>query len=113
VGRAFDGSTLKLKFDYYDAELEAGFARRELIGTITRTWHQTKLVREIKIWKGGEPMIIPAAAEGKDVRRTTKNLAIVAQSKRRALNRHGAAAFGRLGHDDRKHRLRQNPAEPV
>lgn len=64
---SFDGTNLKLKFDYYDAELEAGFARRELIGKITRTWHQTKMVRELKMWKGGEPMIVPAAAEGKDV----------------------------------------------
>jgi thiol-disulfide isomerase/thioredoxin len=64
---SFDGYNLKLKFDFYDAELEAGFARRELIGTITRTWHQTKLVRELKIWKGGAPMIVPAAAEGQDV----------------------------------------------
>ena len=64
---SFDGVNLRLKFDFYDAELEAGFARRELIGTITRTWHQTKLVRELKMWKGGEPMIVPAAAEGKDV----------------------------------------------
>lgn len=64
---SFDGSNLKLNFDYYDAVLEAGFVRRELIGTVTRTWHQTKLVRELKMWKGGEPMIIPAGAEGKDV----------------------------------------------
>ncbi len=34
---SFDGSNLKLKFDYYDSVLEAGFARRELIGTVTRT----------------------------------------------------------------------------
>ena len=59
--------TLKLKFDYYDAVFEAGFVRREMIGTLTRTWHQKKLVREVKIWKGGEPMIIPAGAEGKDM----------------------------------------------
>lgn len=64
---SFDGTNLKLQFDFYDAVLEAGFARRELIGTITRTWHQTKLVRELKMWKGGEPMVVPAAAEGKDV----------------------------------------------
>ncbi len=64
---SFDGTKLMLKFDYYDAELEASFARRELIGAITRTWRQTKLVRALKLWKGGEPMIIPAAAEGKDV----------------------------------------------
>jgi thiol-disulfide isomerase/thioredoxin len=64
---SFDGTKLTLKFDYYDAELETEFARRELIGTITRTWRQQKLVRELKIWKGGEPMSVPAAAEGQDV----------------------------------------------
>jgi thiol-disulfide isomerase/thioredoxin len=64
---SFDGTKLTLKFDYYDAELEAEFARRELIGTITRTWHQQKMVRELKIWKGGEPMSVPAAAEDQDV----------------------------------------------
>lgn len=64
---SFDGRNLTLKFDYYDAVLEAGFARSELIGTVTRTWRQTKLVRELKMWKGGAPMNVPAAAEGKDV----------------------------------------------
>lgn len=64
---SFDGSHLTLKFDYYDAVLEAGFAGRDLIGTLSRTWRQTKLVRDIRIWKGGAPMIVPAAAEGKDL----------------------------------------------
>ncbi len=64
---SFDGSNLKLKFDYYDAVLEGGFARREIIGTITRTWKQQKLARTFKMWKGGAKMIIPAAAEGKDL----------------------------------------------
>ena len=63
----FDGQNLKLKFDYYDAEIEAGFVRREVIGTVTRTWHNTKLVRELKMWKGGAVQAIPAAAEGKDI----------------------------------------------
>ncbi len=59
--------TLRLKFDFFDAVLEAGFARREMIGTLTRTWHDKKLIRELKIWKGGETMIVPAMAQGKDV----------------------------------------------
>ena len=64
---SFDGQNIKLKFDYYDAEIEAGFVRREVIGKVTRTWHNTKLVRELKMWKGGAPVVIPAAAEGKDI----------------------------------------------
>ena len=63
----FDGQNIKLKFDYYDAEIEAGFVRREVIGTVTRTWHNTKLVRELKMWKGGAVKAIPAATEGKDI----------------------------------------------
>ena len=59
--------TLRLKFDYFDAVLEAGFARRELIGTLTRTWHDKKLIRELKMWKGSELMVVPAATEGKDI----------------------------------------------
>ncbi len=64
---SFDGINLKLKFDYYDAVLEGGFARREIIGTITRTWKQQKLARTFKLWKGGAKMLVPAAAEGKDL----------------------------------------------
>ena len=64
---SFDGLNLKLKFDYFDAILEGGIARREIIGTITRTWKQQKLVRNFKIWRGGGTMIIPAATEGKDL----------------------------------------------
>jgi thiol-disulfide isomerase/thioredoxin len=63
----FDGYKLKLQFDYYDAVLEGDFARREIIGAITRTWRQQKLVRNFKMWKGGEKMIVPAAVEGKDL----------------------------------------------
>jgi peroxiredoxin len=58
--------TLKLRFDYYDGELEGRFFRRELIGTFTRQWRQEKLVRDLKIWRGA-PMSVPAAAEGKDL----------------------------------------------
>ncbi len=64
---SFDGQNIKLKFDYYDAEIEAGFVRREVIGTVTRTWRNTKLVRELKMWKGGEVKAIPTATEGKDI----------------------------------------------
>ena len=64
---AFDGYKLRLVFDYYDAVLEGEFARREIIGAITRTWKQQKLVRNFKMWKGGEKMIVPAATEGKDL----------------------------------------------
>lgn len=58
--------TLKLRFDYYDGELEARFFRREMIGTFTRQWKREKLVRELKLWRGA-PMVVPAAAEGKDL----------------------------------------------
>jgi peroxiredoxin len=64
---SFDGYKLKLGFDYYDAVLEGDFARREIIGAITRTWKQQKMVRNFKMWKGGEKMIVPAATEGKDL----------------------------------------------
>lgn len=64
---SFDGTNLKLKFDYFDAVLDGTFARREIIGTISRTWKQQKMVRNFKMWKGGEKMIVPAAAEGKDL----------------------------------------------
>ena len=64
---SFDGRNLHIRFDYYDAELTAGYVRREVIGTITRTWHQKTLTRNFKMWKGGELMVIPAAAEGKDI----------------------------------------------
>ena len=64
---SFDGQNIVLKFDFYDAVIEAGFVRREVIGKVTRTWHNTKLVRELKMWKGGEVKAIPAAAEGKDI----------------------------------------------
>ena len=64
---SFDGLNLKLKFDYFDAVLEGGIARREIIGTITRTWTQQKLVRNFKIWRGGGTMIVPAATEGNDL----------------------------------------------
>ncbi len=64
---SFDGFKLKLNFDYYDAVLEGDFARREIIGALTRTWRQQKLVRNFKMWKGGEKMIVPAATEGKDL----------------------------------------------
>ncbi len=67
TGGSFDGLNLKLKFDYFDAILEGGIARREIIGTITRTWKQQKLVRNFKMWRGGGTMIVPAATEGKDV----------------------------------------------
>jgi len=64
---SFDGTNLKLKFDYFDAVLDGTFARREIIGTISRTWKQQKMVRNFKMWKGGEKMIVPAMAEGKDL----------------------------------------------
>ncbi|HEX4948061.1 MAG TPA: TlpA disulfide reductase family protein [Blastocatellia bacterium] len=64
---SFDGLNLKLKFDYFDAVFEGGIARREVIGTITRTWKQQKLVRNFKIWRGGGKMIVPAATGGKDL----------------------------------------------
>lgn len=65
---SFDDSTgtLKLRFDYYDGDLEARFFRREMIGTFTRQWRQEKLVRDLKLWRGA-PMVVPAAAEGKDL----------------------------------------------
>jgi thiol-disulfide isomerase/thioredoxin len=63
----FDGLNLKLKFDYFDAVMEGGVARREIIGSITRTWKSQKLVRNFKIWRGGGTMIVPAATEGKDL----------------------------------------------
>jgi thiol-disulfide isomerase/thioredoxin len=63
----FDGLNLKLKFDYFDAVMEGGVARREIIGTITRTWKSQKLTRNFKIWRGGGTMIVPAATEGKDL----------------------------------------------
>jgi peroxiredoxin len=58
--------TLKLRFDFYDGELEGRFFRRELIGTFTRQWQHEKLVRDLKLWRGA-PMVVPAAAEGKDL----------------------------------------------
>jgi peroxiredoxin len=58
--------TLRLRFDYYDGELEGRFFRRELIGTFTRQYRREKLVRDLKIWRGA-PMSVPAAAEGKDL----------------------------------------------
>jgi thiol-disulfide isomerase/thioredoxin len=64
---AFDGYKLRLVFDYYDAVLEGEFVRREIIGAITRTWHQRKMARNFKMWKGGEKMIVPAATEGRDL----------------------------------------------
>ena len=64
---SFDGYKLKLNFDYYDAVMEGEIVRREIIGNITRTWHQQKMVRNFKMWKGGEKMIVPTAAEGKDL----------------------------------------------
>ncbi|HYE73487.1 MAG TPA: TlpA disulfide reductase family protein [Blastocatellia bacterium] len=65
---SFDASTetLKLRFDYYDGDLEGRFFRRELIGTFTRQWRREKLVRDLKLWRGA-PMVVPAAAEGKDL----------------------------------------------
>ncbi len=44
---SFDGKTLKLRYDFYDAELNATIDDHELRGTFTRQWRRQLLRREL------------------------------------------------------------------
>ncbi len=44
---SFEGATLKLRYDFYDAELNATIDGDELSGTFTRQWRKRKLERKL------------------------------------------------------------------
>jgi thiol-disulfide isomerase/thioredoxin len=45
---SFEGDTLKLRYDFYDAELNAVIVGDELGGGFTRQWRKQKLVRKLR-----------------------------------------------------------------
>lgn len=47
TGGAFEGDTLKLRYDFYDAELNAAIDGDELSGVFTRQWKKQKLERKL------------------------------------------------------------------
>ncbi|MFN0084919.1 MAG: TlpA family protein disulfide reductase [Blastocatellia bacterium] len=53
TGGSFDGKTLKLRYDFYDAELTATIAGNALSGVFERQWQKRNLRREISATRGG------------------------------------------------------------
>jgi thiol-disulfide isomerase/thioredoxin len=51
TGGSWDGKNLKLRFDFYDAELKAKLIRQEMIGEFTRQWAKKTLTRRLKFWR--------------------------------------------------------------
>ncbi len=58
---SWDGKNLKLRFDYYDGELNAALIRREMIGEFTRQWQKQKLKRPVKFWRTRQDFNPPAS----------------------------------------------------
>ena len=53
TGGSFDGRTLRLRYDYYDGELEATLEGGELRGAFTRQWRKETLRREFSATRPG------------------------------------------------------------
>ncbi len=61
TGGSFDGQTLKLKYDFYDAELTATLADGELRGDFRRRLRKDVLRRELRAWREPASAKTPAA----------------------------------------------------
>lgn len=53
TGGAFDGKTLKLRYDFYDGELTATIEGDALTGVFERQWQKQNLRRELTATRGG------------------------------------------------------------
>src|SRR5262245_13080554 len=56
TGGSFDGNTLKLAFDFYDAQLTAQIDNDEMSGVFERQWQKKTLQKELSATRGEGPM---------------------------------------------------------
>ena len=57
----WDGQNLKLRFDYYDGELNAALIRHEMIGDFRRQWQKQMLKRPVKFWRNRQDFNPPTS----------------------------------------------------
>jgi thiol-disulfide isomerase/thioredoxin len=61
----FEGDTLKLRYDFYDAELTAVIVGNELDGSFTRQWRKQTLARNLRAERASDSGAAPRAASSR------------------------------------------------